>query len=177
MPPLLFLLLSKDWKRTSECLTSCQFLGMVSARVIVRPVNPLWKWQGQKDSNPRPSVLETDALPTELYPYGPSTDRLLGHFGLGKQGLMANSPPQYDIRPVRLMHRAHMKRRMRALWEDKAPFLSGLSQVVRSFAVGRQVEPVGYSFIFSPHADDCPDNDRDDKGDHCDVCRREDDRP
>ena len=27
-------------------------------------------WQGQKDSNHRPSVLETDALPTELYPYG-----------------------------------------------------------------------------------------------------------
>ncbi len=25
-------------------------------------------WQGQQDSNPRPSVLETDALPTELYP-------------------------------------------------------------------------------------------------------------
>src|SRR5689334_14977960 len=27
-------------------------------------------WQGQKDLNPRPSVLETDALPTELYPCG-----------------------------------------------------------------------------------------------------------
>ena len=26
-------------------------------------------WQGQKDLNPRPSVLETDALPTELYPF------------------------------------------------------------------------------------------------------------
>ena len=26
-------------------------------------------WQGQKDSNPRHSVLETDALPAELYPY------------------------------------------------------------------------------------------------------------
>jgi hypothetical protein len=26
-------------------------------------------WQGQQDSNPRPSVLETDALPTELYPF------------------------------------------------------------------------------------------------------------
>ena len=25
-------------------------------------------WQGLGDSNPRPSVLETDALPTELYP-------------------------------------------------------------------------------------------------------------
>lgn len=26
------------------------------------------KWQGQQDSNPRPTVLETVALPTELYP-------------------------------------------------------------------------------------------------------------
>ena len=26
-------------------------------------------WQGQKDSNPRPMVLETSTLPTELYPY------------------------------------------------------------------------------------------------------------
>ena len=26
-------------------------------------------WQGRRDSNPRPSVLETDALPTELHPY------------------------------------------------------------------------------------------------------------
>ena len=31
--------------------------------------NPLiFNAQGQGDSNPRPSVLETDALPTELYP-------------------------------------------------------------------------------------------------------------
>jgi hypothetical protein len=27
-------------------------------------------WQGQRGSNPRPAVLETAALPTELYPYG-----------------------------------------------------------------------------------------------------------
>ena len=26
-------------------------------------------WQGQQGSNPRPTVLETAALPTELYPY------------------------------------------------------------------------------------------------------------
>ena|GEM_PF-3082810 len=26
-------------------------------------------WQGQKGSNPRPTVLETGTLPTELYPY------------------------------------------------------------------------------------------------------------
>ena len=28
------------------------------------------KWQGQQGSNPRPTVLETVALPAELYPYG-----------------------------------------------------------------------------------------------------------
>ena len=27
-----------------------------------------FSWQGQKDSNPRPLVLETSTLPTELYP-------------------------------------------------------------------------------------------------------------
>ena len=29
----------------------------------------VFSWQGQKGSNPRHSVLETDALPAELYPY------------------------------------------------------------------------------------------------------------
>ena len=29
------------------------------------------EWQGQKDLNPRHAVLETAALPTELYPYIP----------------------------------------------------------------------------------------------------------
>ena len=28
-----------------------------------------YEWQGQKDSNPRHAVLETAALPTELYPF------------------------------------------------------------------------------------------------------------
>ena len=27
------------------------------------------EWQGQQGLNPRPAVLETAALPTELYPY------------------------------------------------------------------------------------------------------------
>ena len=41
------------------------------------------KWQGHKDLNPEPTVLETAALPIELYPYmvglrglEPRTDRL-----------------------------------------------------------------------------------------------------
>ena len=29
-------------------------------------------WQGKKVSNPRPTVLETVALPTELFPYAVS---------------------------------------------------------------------------------------------------------
>ena len=32
-------------------------------------VNYYFTWQGQKDSNPRPTVLETGTLPAELYPY------------------------------------------------------------------------------------------------------------
>ena len=28
-----------------------------------------FEWQGQKGLNPQPSVLETDALPIELYPF------------------------------------------------------------------------------------------------------------
>ena len=32
-------------------------------------VNGVFDWQGQKDLNPRHAVLETAALPTELYPY------------------------------------------------------------------------------------------------------------
>ena len=28
-----------------------------------------FEWQGQKESNPRHAVLETAALPAELYPY------------------------------------------------------------------------------------------------------------
>ena len=44
-------------------------------------------WQGQKDLNPRHAVLETAALPTELYPYFASgvpaaNDHLVGLRGL-----------------------------------------------------------------------------------------------
>ena len=34
-----------------------------------KQANLLFPWQGQKDLNPRHAVLETAALPTELYPY------------------------------------------------------------------------------------------------------------
>lgn len=36
-----------------------------------RPIDVYFgNWQGQQGSNPRPAVLETAALPTELYPFG-----------------------------------------------------------------------------------------------------------
>ena len=38
------------------------------------------KWQGQKDSNPRHAVLETAALPTELYPYMTKSNCLIISF-------------------------------------------------------------------------------------------------
>ena len=53
------------------------------ARIIWQAVTRKYPWQGQKDSNPRHAVLETAALPAELYPYvvglrglEPRTDRL-----------------------------------------------------------------------------------------------------
>ncbi len=39
-------------------------------------------WQGKKVSNPRPTVLETVALPTELFPYRIVTEGLVGLQGL-----------------------------------------------------------------------------------------------
>ena len=30
------------------------------------------RWQGRRESNPQPAVLETAALPIELHPYGKS---------------------------------------------------------------------------------------------------------
>ena len=36
-------------------------------------------WQGQKDLNPRHAVLETAALPAELYPYTETTETIGSH--------------------------------------------------------------------------------------------------
>ena len=33
------------------------------------PLLKLYEWQGQKDLNPQPTILETATLPIELYPY------------------------------------------------------------------------------------------------------------
>ena len=43
--------------------------GVRSNHLSYRPLL-LNYWQGWRDSNPRRTVLETDALPTELHPYG-----------------------------------------------------------------------------------------------------------
>ena len=45
------------------------FIGPAS-KTLKQFVNNLFKWQGRRDSNSRPTVLETVALPTELHPYG-----------------------------------------------------------------------------------------------------------
>src|SRR6185503_5457309 len=47
---------------TSFALSATAYFSVAS--VIVRSL-----WQGQRESNPQPSVLETDALPVELCPY------------------------------------------------------------------------------------------------------------
>lgn len=40
-----------------------------------------WRWQGTRDSNPQPPVLETGALPIELVPFG-SAEASSGHWPL-----------------------------------------------------------------------------------------------
>ena len=45
-----------------------------------------WFWQGHKDLNPEPTVLETAALPIELYPYIYIQRRRPEHL-VGLQGL------------------------------------------------------------------------------------------
>ena len=47
----------------------CQILPHTNEKVRYRTSDTWLFWQGQKDLNPRHAVLETAALPTELYPY------------------------------------------------------------------------------------------------------------
>ncbi len=56
-------------------------------------------WQGQKDLNPRPSVLETDALPTELYPY-PATHDLVGKCVPCKALAHRSGASNFPVRPL-----------------------------------------------------------------------------
>ena len=41
-------------------------------------------WQGRRDLNPQPSVLETDALPIELHPCGTNSEPLLDAMQLAR---------------------------------------------------------------------------------------------
>ena len=47
----------------------------VDAVLMMRTIGDYRKWQGHRDSNSRPTVLETVALPTELYPLNPCYTR------------------------------------------------------------------------------------------------------
>ena len=61
-------------------------------RQIKKPCKPLKAaiyrafdfWQGQKESNPQPTVLETATLPVELYPYGAENEARTRDPNLGK---------------------------------------------------------------------------------------------
>ena len=59
MPESLKALWYKDFCKKKKN-DSCNTNGIITFVLI---------WQGQKDLNPRHAVLETAALPTELYPY------------------------------------------------------------------------------------------------------------
>ena len=58
----------------------CQRQTSFKKRTFVGRQKCVFCWQGQEDSNPRPTVLETGTLPAELYPYFHT--RLLYHIFL-----------------------------------------------------------------------------------------------
>lgn len=62
----LAMILSADPVQTAEPRRRTQDSPDVGASYFICPVNR--PWQGQQGSNPRPTVLETVALPAELYP-------------------------------------------------------------------------------------------------------------
>ena len=63
-----------------------KFLFIHNKKVVLNRTTFCEKWQGHKDLNPEPTVLETAALPIELYPYiyekGMSLCKLVGLQGL-----------------------------------------------------------------------------------------------
>src|SRR5215207_987505 len=61
-PASLIAPMRRKWRRCSRLICS-GFIDMST------PIGGTFGEQGRRDSNPRPSVLETDALPTELLPY------------------------------------------------------------------------------------------------------------
>src|SRR4030095_3046415 len=64
--------LGKDTLRISARTSDRNSLDLVHQFILLAPFPIFQKgWQGRRDSNPQPSVLETDALPLELLPFIP----------------------------------------------------------------------------------------------------------
>jgi hypothetical protein len=87
---------------------------------LPRPASPVSRrgpavkrWQGQRESNPQPSVLETDALPVELYPYVKTkaeSRRTVRHIGPVRQDsrysrILATTPAPTVRPPSRMAKR------------------------------------------------------------------------
>ena len=54
---------------SNDCLVIARFLFIYNKKVVLNWTTFCKFWQGHKDLNPEPTVLETAALPIELYPY------------------------------------------------------------------------------------------------------------
>ena len=100
-------------------------------------------WQGQKDSNPRHAVLETAALPTELYPCILPAD-LSAHFDAARSSLTRHVIIQNQ--------RCNILRKWRRRWDSNpcGPFVNpnGLAnrplQPLEYFSTGFLAERVGF---------------------------------
>src|SRR3990167_1148820 len=59
----------RDHRHDESCAAAKKLLADCAVFKVIRGAKPRLggEWQEWRDSNPRPSVLETDALPTELH--------------------------------------------------------------------------------------------------------------
>ena len=71
---------------SNDCLAIAGFLFIYNKKVVLNWTTFCKLWQGHKDLNPEPTVLETAALPIELYPYTYEKGEGL-YFLVGLQGL------------------------------------------------------------------------------------------
>ena len=70
---------------SNGCLVIVGFLFIYNKKAVLNWTTFCKFWQGHKDLNPEPTVLETAALPIELYPYiskAKGLDELVGLQGL-----------------------------------------------------------------------------------------------
>ena len=71
---------------SNDCSVIARFLFIYNKKVVLNWTTFCKFWQGHKDLNPEPTVLETAALPIELYPYifmkGEGLNFLVGLQGL-----------------------------------------------------------------------------------------------